>query len=171
MVSIQHIFGTTLSLSRMTEHHSFWRSRTDFSKYSLGNIAFWWERKLFILWECVKRCKAFQYERVSKPFMTNSLSGYNYLFFSWFSEKYSPFSQGDLNLEEFIVGVIIQSLLPLCLKEFINLGFQVSIWNPEFVEGQFGCRVCSFISSHSNVTWDPAYKYFFIVCLWVYWTV
>ena len=63
--------------------------------------------------------------------MTNVQSGYYYLF----SESWSPFSQSELNLEEFIVDVIIPALLPFCVKEFIDFGFQVSIWNPEFVEG------------------------------------
>ena len=47
-----------------------------------------------------------------------------------------PFSLSGLYLEEFIVGVIIPALLPFCVKEFIDFGFQVSIWNPELVEGQ-----------------------------------
>ena len=28
---------------------------------------------------------------------------------------------------------VIPSLLPFCLKEFIDFRFQISIWNPEFV--------------------------------------
>ena len=46
-----------------------------------------------------------QYERVSKPRMTNAQSGYNDLFSSWFSKIWSPSSQNGLGLEEFIVNV------------------------------------------------------------------
>ena len=76
-----------------------------------------------------------QYERVSKPRMTNVQLGYYNLFSSWFSQSSSPFSLSGLDLDEFIVGVIISVLLPFCEKEFIDFGFQVSIWNPEFVSG------------------------------------
>ena len=31
------------------------------------------------------------------------------------------------------MDIIIQALLPFCVKEFIDFGFQVSIYNPEFV--------------------------------------
>ena len=48
----------------------------------------------------------FQSERVSKPCMTNSQSGYNDLFSFLFSRYWSPLSQSWLNLEEFIVDVI-----------------------------------------------------------------
>ena len=34
------------------------------------------------------------------------------------------------------MDVIFPSLLLFCVKEFIDCGFQVSIWNPEFVGGQ-----------------------------------
>ena len=33
------------------------------------------------------------------------------------------------------MGVIIPALSPFCVKEFIDCGFQVSIWNSEFVRG------------------------------------
>ena len=46
-------FGKTLSLSRRTEHHPFWRFQTDRSNYSPWKVAFWWERNLYILWEHV----------------------------------------------------------------------------------------------------------------------
>ena len=49
--------------------------------------------------------------------MTNLRSGYNDLFSSWFSQSWSPFSQIGLDLEEFIVDVIVPSLLPFCVKE------------------------------------------------------
>ena len=39
-------------------------------------------------------------------------------------------------LKEFIVDVVIPPLLQFFVKDFIDLGFQVSIWNPEIVEGQ-----------------------------------
>ena len=68
--------------------------------------------------------------------MTNTQSGYYNLFFSWFSEGSSLFSQNGLDLKAFIVGVIILVLLPFCVKEFIDFGFQVSIWNPDIVGGQ-----------------------------------
>ena len=44
--------------------------------------------------------------------------------------------KSELGLEGFIVGVIIPALLAFSLKEFIDFGFQVSVWNPEFVRGQ-----------------------------------
>ena len=53
-----------------------------------------------------------QYERVSKPCITNVQLGYYDLFSSWFSESWFPFSQNGLDLEEFIVDVIIPALLP-----------------------------------------------------------
>ena len=68
----------------------------------------------------------------SKPCMTNAQLGYNELFSSWFSESLSPFYQNALNLKEFILDVIIQALLPFCRKEFVDLGFQVSIGIPEW---------------------------------------
>ena len=68
--------------------------------------------------------------------MTNVQPEYYILFSSWFAKSWSPFHQSVLDLEEFIVDVIIPAQLPFCVKEFIDLGFQVSIWNPEFVGGQ-----------------------------------
>ena len=69
------------------------------------------------------------------------------------------------------MDVIILVLLPFSLKEFIDFGFQVSIWNLEFARGQildwFVYQICSFNSSLSNVAWDPAYKDFFTVWLWI----
>ena len=53
-----------------------------------------------------------QYESMSKPCMTNAQSGYNDLFSSRCSKSWSPFSQGGLNLEEFIIDVYVPSLLP-----------------------------------------------------------
>ena len=52
----------------------------------------------------------FQYERVSKPCMTNL----------------------QLDLEEFIVD-IIPAALPFCINNFVAFEFQVSMCNPEFV--------------------------------------
>ena len=52
-------FGKTRSLSRSTEHHPCWHSQTSCSNYLLWKNAFWWEQKLYILWEHVKWCKAF----------------------------------------------------------------------------------------------------------------
>ena len=43
--------------------------------------------------------------------MTDTPSGYNDLYSSSFSQSCFPFSQGGLNLEEFIVDVIIPALL------------------------------------------------------------
>ena len=57
--------------------------------------------------------------------MTNMQSGYNDLFSSWFSESWSPFSQSGLDLEEFVVDVIIPVLLLFWMKELIDFGFQV----------------------------------------------
>ena len=71
----------------------------------------------------------FQNERVSKLCMTNAQSGYNDLFSSWFSKSWSPFSQGGLNLEEFIIDVNVSSLLPFCVKEFTDCRFQIGICN------------------------------------------
>ena len=48
--------------------------------------------------------------------MTKAQSGYN-------SSRWSPFSQGGLNLEEFIIDVHIPSLLPFFVKEFIDYSF------------------------------------------------
>ena len=53
-----------------------------------------------------------------------------------FLEGSFPFSQSGLDLKEFIVGVIIPALLPFYMKEFIDFGLQVNVWNPEFVGGQ-----------------------------------
>ena len=64
-----------------------------------------------------------QYNRVSKPCMANTQSEYNDLFASWFSENWSPFSQSELGLEEFVVNVI-PVLLPFCVKKFIYFGFR-----------------------------------------------
>ena len=57
--------------------------------------------------------------------MTNVQAIYSDLFSSWFSKGGSPFSQSGLDLEEFIVYVIIPVLLPFCVKEFIILGFKL----------------------------------------------
>ena len=61
----------------------------------------------------------FQNERVSKFCVTNAQSGYNDLLSSWFSESWSPFFKSGLDLEEFIVDVIIPALLPFCEMEFV----------------------------------------------------
>ena len=71
----------------------------------------------------------FQYESVSKPCMTNAQSGYNDLFSSRCFKSWSPFSQGGLNLEEFIIDVHVPSLLPFFVKEFTDYRFQIGIWN------------------------------------------
>ena len=96
---------------------------------------------------------------------------YSDLFSSWFSESRFPFFQSGLDLEKFIVDVIIPGLLPFCVNEFIYIEFQVSVWNLKFVGGQifgrFGCRVCSFIFSHFDVAWYPVYKDFFTIWHWV----
>ena len=57
--------------------------------------------------------------------MTNAQSGYNDLFSSWFLKSRFPFSQGWLNLEEFIMDVHVLSLLPFCVKEFTDCRFQI----------------------------------------------
>ena len=51
----------------------------------------------------------FQDENVSKSCMTNAQSEYNDFFSSWFSKSWSPFSQGGLDLEEFIMDDHVQS--------------------------------------------------------------
>ena len=61
--------------------------------------------------------------------MTNAQLGYNDLFSSRCSKSWSPFSQGGLNLEEFIMDVYLPSLLPVCVKEFTDCHFQIGIWN------------------------------------------
>ena len=61
--------------------------------------------------------------------MTNAQSGYTDLFSSGFSENWSPFSQSGLDFEEFIVGVIIPTLLPFCVKEFIDLESAYGVLN------------------------------------------
>ena len=68
--------------------------------------------------------------------MTYAQAGYHDLFSSCFSEGWSPFSQSGLDLEEFIVDVIIPAWLSFCMKEFVDFCFQVSIQNPTFVGGQ-----------------------------------
>ena len=62
------------------------------------------------------------------------ISGY-YDLFSWFSDSWSLFTESVLDLEEFILYVIIPALLPFCVKEFVNFEFQVSIWDPEYIGG------------------------------------
>ena len=44
--------------------------------------------------------------------MTNVQSGYKDLFSSRCTKSWSPFSQGGLNLEEFIIDVHVASLWP-----------------------------------------------------------
>ena len=70
---------------------------------------------------------------MSETCVANPQLGYNDLFLSWFSEGWSPFSQSGLYLEEFVVNFLIPVLLPFCKKEFIDLGFQVSIQNRDIV--------------------------------------
>ena len=67
--------------------------------------------------------------------MTNAQSGYNDLF-SWFSKTWSPFSQGGPNLKEFIMGIIVPSLLPFCVKEFTDCQFRISIRNEDNFRAQ-----------------------------------
>ena len=69
------------------------------------------------------------YESMSEPCMTNAQSGYNDLFSSRSSKSWSVFSQGGLNLEEFIMDVHVPSLLLFFVKEFIVYRFQIGIWN------------------------------------------
>ena len=57
--------------------------------------------------------------------MTNAQSGYNDLFSFRRSKSRSPFSQGGLNLEEFIIDVHVPSLLPFFVKEFTDYRFQI----------------------------------------------
>ena len=45
------------------------------------------------------------------------------------------FHSQELVLEEFIMNDIIPALLPFCVKELVDLGFQVSIRNSRFVGG------------------------------------
>ena len=71
----------------------------------------------------------FQYESVSKPCMIHAQSGYNDLFSSRCSKSWSPFSQGGLNLEEFIIDVHVPSLWPFFVKEFTDYRFQIGTWN------------------------------------------
>ena len=81
----------------------------------------------------VKHCGDCSYFNIieCKFCMTNMQLGYNDLF-SCYSESWS---QSGLDLEELVVDVI-PALLPFCMKEFVDFGFQVSIQNPKFVEGQ-----------------------------------
>ena len=53
-----------------------------------------------------------------------------------FSESLSPISQSEFDQEAFIVVVIIPASLPFCTEESVNFGFQASVQNFEFVEGQ-----------------------------------
>ena len=68
--------------------------------------------------------------------MNNVQLEYYDMFSFWFSVRFSSFSKSGLDLEEFIVDVIIPALLPFCMKEFIDFGFQVSVWNPKIVRSQ-----------------------------------
>ena len=109
-------------------------------------------------------CFLFQYESVGKPCMTNAQSGYNDLFSSRCSKSWSPFSQGGLNLEEFIIDVHVPSLLLFFVREFTDYRFQIGIWNGDsfraLIYARFGYRVCSFVSSHSDLAWNPTQNYF-----------
>ena len=49
------------------------------------------------------------------------------------------------------------------MDEFTNYGFQVGVWNFDFVRGQFDSQVSFFFSCYSNVACDPAYLYLFWV--------
>ena len=44
-------------------------------------------------------------------------------------ESWFPFYKCKFYQEEYIVYVIITVLLPSCMEEFIDFGFQVSGWN------------------------------------------
>ena len=79
-------------------------------------------------------CFLFQYERVNKPGMTNAQSGYNDLFYSWFSKSWSPFSQGRLNLEAFIVDVIVSLPLHFVWRNLLIVGFK-SVYGMEILSG------------------------------------
>ena len=59
-----------------------------------------------------------------------------------------------LNLED--MDVYVPSLLLFCVKEFTDCLFQIGIWNGD----DFCGRVCSFVSSHSDVAWNPTQNYF-----------
>ena len=56
-ITIHHIYGTILFLSKRTECLPFWSSQTYRSNYSPWKISIWWERKPYILWERVKWSK------------------------------------------------------------------------------------------------------------------
>ena len=94
-----------------------------------------------------------EYKRMSETCVANLQSRYNDLFLSWFSEGWSPFSQSGLYLEEFVVYVVIPALLPFCKKEFIDLGFQVSIQNGDMVGAQINLAVESALSFLLTPMW------------------
>ena len=86
--------------------------------------------------------------------MIKAQSRYSDLFSSQFSKSWSPFSLSGLDLEEFVVDVIIPALLLFCVKKFIDFEFQVSIWNLEFVVvgGYFGIS--------PGMCWDGFFFFF-----------
>ena len=64
--------------------------------------------------------------------MTNAQLGYNNLFSSWFSKSWSPFSQGWLNLEEFIMDVNVPYIfekwaISLFWKKTCHSGYVISL--------------------------------------------
>ena len=76
----------------------------------------------------------FQYERLSKPCMTNAQSGYNDLFSSWFLSKLVSTLP---RLAEFgrVYSRCYCSIVFAILYEGIYCLYQVSIWNPGFIGG------------------------------------
>ena len=171
----------TLYLWRKRETSSMW---TTFSNISLVSVLKWCSLMITRALYSTStfngvRCLACQtlwwlslleYKRMSETCVANPQLRYNNLFLSWFSEGWFTFSQSGFYLEEFVVNVVILVLLPFCKKEFIDLAFQLKIWNKDIVGaqiyGRFGCRVCSFISVPFDVAWDPTH-YFFMTRHWV----
>ena len=76
----------------------------------------------------------FQYESESKPCMTNSQSGYNDLFSSRCSKSWSPFSQGELNLEEFLWMFMSHRCCHFLWRNLLIIGFK-SVYGMEITLG------------------------------------
>ena len=120
MVSIHHILWyNPISLKKDRTSSTLTFSNKSLKLFTLKNKNSTFYENIFSGVRCltgetqVKHCGCTSClsikERV-KPRVTNSQSGYNDLLFSWFSESWSPFSENGLDLEEFVVDVIISVL-------------------------------------------------------------
>ena len=182
MISVYHIFGTIPSLKKDKTSFIQTFSKRSVKQFTLKNCLLMRAKDLHFMRMCLtvqgvwhvkhsgcccccccfsmKEWVSLVWPMRNRDIMTCSFD---------FLKVGRRFSQNELDLEEFNVDIIIPALLLFIMKEFINFGFQGSIWNPEFVGGQiygrFGYRVCSFISSHSNAAWNPVHNYFYTISM------